>query len=77
MFLVVWDIYINTLLKINKFYLEKIVKISNGSGIACKVGSYEIVVSASTTEGDPVTKKIKDGLFTSNSGFTKFDAITI
>lgn len=36
-----------------------IVKISNGSGIACKVGSYEIVVSASTTEGDPVTKKIK------------------
>ena len=36
-----------------------IVKISNGSGIACKVGSYEIVVSASTTGGDPVTKKIK------------------
>lgn len=36
-----------------------IVKISNGSGIACKVGSYEIVVSASTTEGNVVTKTIK------------------
>lgn len=45
-----------------------IVKISNGSGIACKVGSYEIVVSASTTEGDPVTKKIKVNVIEGNTG---------